>query len=271
MRHRGKPITLVLCACLALLAGCSQVGLVYNRLDTIVRYEVGRYVDLDKPQRAALDSRLQAMWQWHRTTQLPLYAAGLREVAGMSADAVSVEQIRGLGEQIRIWMLDATAESLKLAAPTLADLSDTQVQELLANIDREAAKALKRNRKLSDAKWREKRGDDAIDRLEDWAGSSTAVQRERIREWAAGLQRPVDDSEAQQAGFEELLKSRRDPDFRQRLQDQVSIGGGDDDGRIQASRQLLADLSASLSPEQREYLRKRLLNLARQLDELVTQ
>jgi len=262
-------------ALLLLAAGCSRIGLVYNRLDTLAHFQIGRYVHLDPQQRAGFDARFAAAWDWHRRTQLPLYAAELRQLAEQAASApLSVQQVGQLGERWREHADRATVESLEVAAPTLASLTDRQVDELLAAIEKRAAKEKQKLQKLDDREWREFRTKEAADRLDEWTDLVTPEQRQRIERWASQLKRPPPDPQsARRQQFADLLKTRREPGFEQRLQAYAFEPFTGEIAEInepqtQASRQLLADLSALLTAKQRAYLRDKFADMAAQMDEL---
>jgi hypothetical protein len=256
-------------------AGCSRIGLVYNRLDTLAHFQIGRYVDLDPQQRADFDTRFDATWAWHRRSQLPLYAAELRQLAKTVTAPMSVQQVEQLGQRWREHADLTTRESLKVAAPTLAALSDQQVGELLAAVEKRAAQEKKKLQKLDDAEWREFRVKQATDRLDEWTDAVTPQQRERIVLWASQQKRPPADPQAsRRKQFAELLKTRREPGFEQRLQTYAfEPFTGEiaemNEPQTQASRQLLADLSGLLTAQQRAYLRDRFTDMAAQMDQLV--
>jgi hypothetical protein len=274
MQQTGKRIRLVAATAAALLAGCSSLGLVYNRLDTLARFQIGRYVDLEPQQQAEFDRRFDALWRWHRTTQVPLYAQDLRELQQATAAPLSAAEVRAISERMQDRAEITSAEALRTAAPTLASLSDRQVQQLLGAIDERAAKERRKQQKLSDSDWAEKRADEAIDRLREWAGSVTPAQRQRIELWAASLARPPADAQAQRRQlFAELMQRRREPDFGERLQgygmepfsEEAAAPG---EKQRAATGALLADLSRSATPQQRKFLYDKLGAMARELETL---
>lgn len=276
MHRNSQRIALATGVVLLLLAaGCSRIGLVYNRLDTLAHFQIGRYVDLDQQQKADFDTRFDAAWAWHRRSQLPLYAAELRRLAKAVDAPLSVQQVEQLGARWREHADLSTVESLKVAAPTLAALSDQQVAELLASVEKRAAKEAQKLQKLDDAEWREFRVDQAADRLDEWTDAVTPQQRERLQLWAAHQKRPPPDAQAaRRRQFAELLNTRRDAGFEQRLQTYAfEPFTGEiatmNEPQTQASRQLLADLSDMLTTQQRAYFRDKLLDMAAQLDQLV--
>ena len=61
----------LLAALLLTLVGCSSTTFVYNRLNLIIPWYVGKYVDLSRDQKKVLDAELQPFLQWHRHEELP--------------------------------------------------------------------------------------------------------------------------------------------------------------------------------------------------------
>jgi len=83
-----------------LLAGCSSTTFLYNRLDFIVPWYVGGYVDLDREQKRQLAGKLEPFLFWHREVELPAYL-GILDKANAALDGdVSEEQLAALGETL---------------------------------------------------------------------------------------------------------------------------------------------------------------------------
>ena len=79
-RHRLR--VLLVSGVAVLLAGCTILGFVYDRLDTLVGFYIEDLIDLTPEQSAQLDRTLAGNLQWHRESELQRYAAFLREFAG---------------------------------------------------------------------------------------------------------------------------------------------------------------------------------------------
>lgn len=266
---------LLILASLFVLAGCSGLSLVYNRLDTLARFEAGRFVDLSPPQRAEFRQRFDALWGWHRRTQLPLYAQRLREAAALADAPVEPEALRALAGQARALALPLARRGVETFAPLVATLDEAQVGDLLADVRRRLDKDRHEQQRRSEDDWRREREEDAIDRLDHWAGSVTREQRARIRAWAADLQRgPDTDADEALALLQRALAERGRADYAAYLiADWIDAAAPADERRRddtagRAAEALLVDLSTLATPEQRRHLRQRLLALADELDEL---
>jgi hypothetical protein len=92
--------TLVLVVVLpALLAGCGTVRLAYNNGPLVAWWWIDGYFDFDRTQSPAVRGAIDRWFDWHRSTQLPAYAALLAAMqdevgAPTSAEAVCRWQAR---------------------------------------------------------------------------------------------------------------------------------------------------------------------------------
>ena len=108
-RYRKFLLTLLMLS----LTGCSSTTFVYNRLNIILPWYMGEYVDLDRAQKKELKGLLEPYLEWHRNEELPLYLGVLEDMeAGLDREELTLEDI------------DATIESfeqawLRLEARTL--------------------------------------------------------------------------------------------------------------------------------------------------------
>lgn len=73
----SRAITLA--CCLAMLAGCTMIGVGYGHLDTYAAWKADEYFDLDAPQKDEFARRFNRLHEWHRYEQLPDYAAFIAE------------------------------------------------------------------------------------------------------------------------------------------------------------------------------------------------
>lgn len=266
----------LLVALALLLGGCSGFGLVYNRLDLLAGLQLRSFVSLDEQQHAAWRTAFTRTWRWHRSTQLPRYAAHLRELAAGVDRPLDAPGLDAIEERIRVDSLRLGEELLRESAPLVASFSDAQVADFLGEMDERVAKTRRKQFKLSDDDWVEQRYDDALDRWEDWAGTATAAQEARLRSWAQSLlplrsRSPDPGYEAFRRDLEALLAERGRPDFATRLEKLV-LTEPPETPRIaawQAAQQaLLLDLHRDATPAQRAHLRKRLLAMAAEMEEL---
>ena len=273
---------LACCCALLLLGACSITRLGYNHLDTLLRWQVSEYVDLDTQQQQMFNAELQRVWIWHRHTQLPVYAAELRQLAGqVRADVIGREQIDASSARITGYWKDLVAQALPGYAGLNAALGDAQVADLIRRIGKEVERKARKRQKLSVEERRQHRIDAMNDTLRDWIGRPTARQRQLVEQWADATQlTPAEQTQRQQARLERyaaLLASRSEPGFEQRMGifilDPEPGDGVQSPDVVQRDRwlQLLADIAPTLEPAQRERLCKRLLGYAADFEALAAE
>lgn len=270
------PARTLLVALALLLGGCSSFGLVYNRLDLLAGLQLRSFVSLDGQQDAIWRTAFDRAWRWHRSTQLPRYAALLRELAAGVDRPLDAPGLAAIQERIRLDSLRLGEELVRESGPLVAIFSDEQVADFLEEMDERVAKTRRKQFKLSDADWIEQRYDDALDRWEDWAGTVTATQEARLQMWAQSLlplrsRSPDPGYEAFRRDLEALMAERGRSDFALRLETLV-LTEPPESPRLAAWRAaqqaLLLDLHRDATPAQRAHLRKRLLAMAAEMEEL---
>lgn len=270
MRRRGAWGLLAVC-CVLLLAACSARRFAYDHLDTFLRWRIGDYVSLTAEQKRAFDAELAPLWSWHRHTQLPLYAADLRQLAGqVQAGQLDAEQIAAAGALMDQRWQTLQDQALPGYARLSATLDDAQVEALVKHIGEHIDKHAAKRREQTPAERDQKLVDEMDKLMREWIGTPDPRQDELVRQWA-GQTPPAPEAQAQHELLDRyagLLAGRRQDGFEQRLRDFLHA----EDARAESEpdqvmreklwRQLLVDLSASLEPEQRDTLRKHLLEYA---------
>ncbi len=263
--------SIIAAATVALLGACTAVQVSYNNAESLVRYTVWRYVDLDPRQSEALQQRLAQFHEWHRENELPQYVAFLEAARGRFS--------RGLSAADVSWALDALRARYRLAAARAA----TEAAPLLATLSPEQIAGIERKFARDDAKYedewlggsterRERRAAKRlIDRFEEWTGDLTAEQQERIRQFVKSHPRDaqlrLDERRRWQHAAVELVRRYRKPDeLAPRL---ARLFGDPDSGRspeyLSEARRWEADLaqlvvavSHSLTPQQQEHVLQRI-------------
>jgi hypothetical protein len=278
-RSRWAAVALALVT----VAGCSSIKFGYNRLDWLVSWQIGKFVDLDREQKDLVEARIGEVWRWHRGTQLKLYVQDLRELAAALEKPLDAAQVRRYLETSQQHATRTMREIVPDAARVLSTFSDAQVAELLDTMAERRAERAEESAELTAEELREQARAQMLKGLKRWIGPATRDQQRRILDWsherqyAGSVWQQYEDAWA--TAFAEVLRARGTPEFEQQL------GGMFDEARVpyseemervaQHNRQawigLMADLSASLTPEQREHLRGRLQDLASDFDELAAQ
>jgi hypothetical protein len=169
----------------AALAGCSGVRMVYDNLDTFIRWRMLQFLDVHGEQADELDERIARFLRWHRTQALPKYAR--------DADAASRRMADGLSSEDLVWGYDVALahvrESLREAvdqvAPLLDRLTPEQLRYMEARIVEENRKFARENLRGSERERRERRAQRIIERMEEWVGALSKAQVERVKQFSA--------------------------------------------------------------------------------------
>lgn len=255
----------------------------YNRLDWLAAWEVGKFVELDGPSKVAFDSGFDSLWQWHRGTQLSAYASDLREIAEAAQVTLTREQIAGYfrranehGERLFLGALPPSARFLRA-------LDDAQVRDLLEKMAEDRQEEAEEEAGRAPEESRQESGNNMARSLRRWLGPLSDAQGALVRDWAAARR---DDPELWQrygeqwgAAFERTLATRATPGFEERVREMFRDPQLPDRGAIRELRNhnratyigLLAQLAPTLSAEQRQHLRERLISIAEDFEDLAHQ
>ncbi len=118
------------------LVGCSANRLLYNRADTFIRWAADDYVTLNREQQAAFDQRLDDFLAWHRSEELPRYREFIVTSLGTLEDGVTLDEAVAISEEIDLAADRFQGQFIELLLATAEDLSDEQIQDFLAELDR---------------------------------------------------------------------------------------------------------------------------------------
>ncbi|HSG89967.1 MAG TPA: DUF6279 family lipoprotein [Pseudomonadales bacterium] len=174
----GVRSRFALCALLlfaALLSGCS-VKLVYNNAERLVLWRASDYVDLDRAQKDWARARLRMFFHWHRTQQLPAWAATLREFDLTVQDGIDQASLDAYYARARGWSDEILLKVIPTAAELMATFSDEQVAGLPEAFARANAELNEDYEGLDPAAQRAHWREEVRDSLSDWIGDLTAGQ-----------------------------------------------------------------------------------------------
>ena len=88
-------------ACASLLTACSLTRVAYNYADSIVPYMASDYLDLDAEQSERLKPLIAQFHEWHRTNELPVYAALLRSASERAAKGLTADDVAWAMDSLR--------------------------------------------------------------------------------------------------------------------------------------------------------------------------
>jgi len=171
------------------LVGCSSTTFVYNRLDFIIPWYVGKYVDLSRDQKKFLDSQLAPFLSWHRNEELPGYLSIVDEIEQSLGSEVTAGQISTLAGRFEEAWLRIELRGLEWMLALGQELSREQMNEFVASLREKQQEYKEEYLPRSDEEYREEAYDNLEDSAQDFLGRLDWGQRTTLEEAAAQLQR----------------------------------------------------------------------------------
>lgn len=272
---------------LGVLSGCATFGRWgYETLPTWVMWRIQSYLDLDGEPKSLARRHLDALHEWHQTTQLAPLGTLLRQIrAQVEADRINERTVADLRDALG----HSVQPLIDEAAPRIAEVARLLEPDQLARMRREFDKdneKLRRERLQGSASERAlTRSKRYVERAEFFLGDLNAAQRKLIRErsaqWPPVEQQWYEQRRSRQQDLLNLLeklRSERPPMptasrlMREHLNRYVQWREGPErDGgmaALAAGDTLLVDLMASITPRQRQHLLERLDDWIQTVDRL---
>jgi hypothetical protein len=273
---------LVLFGCLLclLLHGCT-VKLLYNQLDWLIPWYLDDYIAFTDQQQAFVEQKVAAQLHWHRTTQLPHYASGLRRLRADLQDGLSRSELELY--QARLWNYwqHLAHRLIPEASAVLATASNGQVDDLLVYLEAKNQQYYEDYVAVPADEARAKRLQRVQKSFERWLGKLHPVQEQILIDWSQRL-RPNHDEHLRfrrqwQANFRDVLAQRHDstrftpaflelvlspeqsqtPSYRQVFEHNAGL-----------VKQMILDIARHMTAPQRTHLSAALASLAEDLEQL---
>ena len=274
---------LLLLVSVLIITGCGPRWY-YHHLDWMIPWYIDDYLTLDSRQSSNLGKRLASQLDWHCRTQLPEYAAFLRSVARDFEDPdrdVPRERLAHHLSTLRGYWKDLMATIGPDAADILVTASDTQIDELFDNLEKDNQELEQKFVDPPEDELLEKRVERMVERLGRWVDDLNDPQRAAVNQWALELGFTSDQWIAQrrhtQLAFRELLNRRAtDPDFKAQFIDllispetlRTEVYQARLNRNIDSTLNLLERVGKTMDPNQRAHFLARLESLAQDFDVL---
>lgn len=258
---RGVKRTLILVCLALLLQACSVNRLAYNNADVFLRWQANSYFDFEGEESDALDQRIASLLAWHRAKALPQYARLAEEAASRLLRGVKREDLDWGYDSFRVQVQEAVGAAAGEAAGLLDRLRPEQLAHLERRFAEENRKFEREQLRGTVEERRKRRLKRNLDRLEEWFGTLTDAQAERVRHYSDVAPLSSDlrdrDRKRRQAEFVAILRAR---EAAQKLKP-WALAWETSRAPVYAAAQrqvreryveLLLEIDRSLSPEQRE-------------------
>ena len=275
-RCRWFPVLL-----LVFLTACSSTTFVYNRLDFLLPWYLGDYVELEREQKKQLGSLLDPFLQWHRAEELPQYLQLLQEAESKLDGPLTAADIESISLSFEAAWLRLESRALEWLMELGEELSDEQIAGFITELRDKQSEYEEKYLTRTDEEYHEEAYENLRDSLQDYMGRLGSEQRELLRASSLELLRSDGVWLTERAAWIDMLERvlRREPGWQQALRE--AIASRDDTvsaayrdtyahnaGVIYAT---LAEVINSRSEKQDRRLRSEIGGLERDLETLIEQ
>lgn len=174
---------------LLVLGGCSTTTFLYNRLDFLIPWYLGDYVELDRQQKRSLDDLLDPFLAWHREEELQRYIELLGQIEADLDAPVSAAQVAGHAEALVAAWERIEVRSLEWMLALGEELSDKQLAGFVDKLWEQQREYEEKYLPRSLAEYHEEAYENLLDSIQDSMGRLDWGQRTILEEAAAALQR----------------------------------------------------------------------------------
>lgn len=170
---------------LLILGGCSSTKLAYRYADWGIVWWVDDYIPMTSEQESRLEADIRELRRWHCSMELPRYSEWLAQLKNDVRERnFEQSQLRWHQEQVFSFLPPLMDQAKPAITRLLASLSDDQVQQLEANMEK-SQKELEDEYLADDPEQtRQARAERTIERAEQWLGSLNEAQRETVESWS---------------------------------------------------------------------------------------
>ena len=173
----------ILLLLLTVLAGCSRVEFIYERLDWFGARAIAGFLDLDRDQRNELRDELSTYREFHREHRVPEITRLLGEVAqDVENDRLDRERLVTHLDAADALFQDTARDLLPIVTDTLSGLSTEQVAGLRKRMEEAREENQERREEKSPEERREAAIESSIEGIENWTGRLNEEQREFVAE-----------------------------------------------------------------------------------------
>lgn len=278
MRKLYLPLLAVLCLT---NISCST-KFAYNFLDWAIEWKIKSFVSLHGEQKDFMKGAVDRFHLWHRTTQLPLYADYLTDVANrLEQKPFNAKQIHEETDKVQVFMDQSLEQAIPDLAKLMAQLNDKQAKELMENVAEERDEYVEKYVDVTHKEQVKLRYEDFMDYFKPHVGSVSKAQKKIIKAWA-GSMKPYEALNVQQqlrweGDLKHTLENRDKPDVLDKGLRKLMFYRTDDwipeleanlDYNQTLTYQMIEQLLLGLSEKQKKHLLEELRDYAETCREL---
>jgi hypothetical protein len=207
-----------------MLGACSMLRFAYENGDVYLRWRLEGYFDLQGALADEADERVAGFMAWHRKQALPQYANLLDDARQRFARGLQPADLEWGYDSLRAQAKQSLREGAERLAPLLDRLSPREIAHFERRLAEDNRKFARENLRGTERERRKRRTERNVERLEDWVGTLTQAQVDRVALYSARAP---------------LLDEFRDADHKRLQSELVAML------RARVARQRLPDAAAS--------------------------
>jgi Family of unknown function (DUF6279) len=167
---------------IALVGACSFSRFGYNQADTFAAWMIDDYFDLESHQKDDFQKRFERIYAWHRSEQLPEYAAFLRTAKTRVQQGINREDVLWFVDGVRSRVRVAARRAAPETAAFLATITPAQIETLKRKWDKDNNKYLRENKINGTPEERvEVEAKKVAKTFKEWLAPLNSEQEERVK------------------------------------------------------------------------------------------
>lgn len=265
-----RPVKILFATLVIFAVSACSNKLAYRYLDWGLMWQLEKYIDLNKSQKAISKSEFDKFHAWHKRTQLPLYANYLETLKPILAQpGITGKKLHDETDKLQLLLKDSIDYFLPFMTALAASMNEKQVDEFLIKFDKRTKTFKKKYVDISKRKQVKKRAKDLIKETQRLTGKLSSKQKKWIYEWAATAQNfeplLLDQRKIWRENYKTLLRNRSDMQATQKELAKLMRLSNDDwlpeikrmtDINQTQVYELVAKILNDLSPDQRKHMIK---------------
>jgi len=272
----------LLAAAALVLAACAVSRIAYLNAPPLALWYIGGYVDMTEAQKSWVRDHLARAMDWHREKELPEYQRAIERLIVKAQARISVADARTTYDQARDYYHRAIEHLLPDIAEFVVMLDESQVARIEKKFSDDNRKLVRESLKGTPEDRREKRAKKYVEQFEDWTGKLSAEQREIVLNHALTLpdltEERLGDRRYRQTEIIRLIKAEpaRDKlvaELRRLLIDTDSWRRREYTRKLRERDdqiiEIVSELSATLTPEQRASVQRKMRGYVRDISSLI--
>ena len=164
-----------------LVTGCSATRLAYNNAPDLLYWWSDGFFDWSQPQSTLLRKDLESLQRWHRSQELPGYAATLKALQAAAALDIQADQVCALSDYVQQRLQTTVDRFLPTAAALAPSLSAAQLEHLRRALNKRSEDWRDEWMDGPPAEREDRRLKKLVKRAEEFYGRITTGQREQLR------------------------------------------------------------------------------------------